>query len=153
MDSGASTKGFQGLAVLSMGTPASTGHCPSNPNKSWEEMTWMRTFGFLAKKTRFRSSLMAHEFVLDLLSCSGPQNTQVSLSETLQMFHFKDLAEIAGGSCRTELLSEMCSNPMVTTTPEKAHLGLMLFALPRPGSGSVQMNFFPALICIKEISH
>lgn len=52
----------------------------------------MRTFGFLAEKTRFRSSLMAHEFVLDLSNCSGPQNTQVSLSETLQMFHFK-------GSC------------------------------------------------------
>lgn len=63
---------------------------------------------------------MAHEFVLDLLNCSGPQNTQVSLSETLQMFQFKGLAETAVGGCGAELSAEMCSHSMVMTAPETA---------------------------------
>lgn len=83
-------------------------------------MTWTRAFGFLAEKTRFRSSRMAREFVLDLLKCSGPQNTQVSLSETLQMFQFQALTETAVGGCRAERPSEMCSHLMVMTAPKTA---------------------------------
>lgn len=114
---GPARRDFRGWLCSARGTPASTGHCASNPNKSWEEMTWTRTFGFLAEKTRFRSSLMAHEFVLDLSNCSGPQNTQVSLSETLQMFHFKgsctQLGEAAGQSSPQKCVATPWLQPLL----------------------------------------
>lgn len=68
---------------------------------------------------------MAREFVLDLLNCSGPQTTQVSLSETLQMFQFKALAETAVRGCGAELPSEMCSHSTLTTAPQTAQRGCL----------------------------
>lgn len=63
---------------------------------------------------------MAHEFILDLLNCAGPQNTQVSLSEAFQMFQFKALGETDVRGCRAELLSEMCSLSIIATAPKAA---------------------------------
>lgn len=63
---------------------------------------------------------MAREFVLDLLNCSGPQNTRVSLSETLQMFQFQALAETAVGGGGAELPSAMCGHSTVMIAPEAA---------------------------------
>lgn len=87
---------------------------------------------------------MACEFVLDLLNCSRPPNTQVSLSETLQMFQFKALPATAVGGCGAELPSEMCSHSTVATAPEMAQrgwqLGLVLFALPKPGHCGYQSS-------------
>lgn len=114
---GLALRDFRGWMCLAWGMLASAG---SNTTKSREEITWMRAFGFLAEKTTFRSSLMGPEFVLDLLNCSGPQNTQVFLSETLQMFQFKALAGTAAGGCGAELPSAMCSHSTITTTPKTA---------------------------------
>lgn len=68
---------------------------------------------------------MAREFVLDLLNCSGPQTTQVSLPETLQMFQFKALAETAVRGCGADLPSEMCSHSTLTTAPQTAQRGCL----------------------------